>query len=236
MAASAGAGGLAGSKAAKRVKKACASIAATCSTGELSVSMAVGRGAAFSATRLPPPQRRQPVLVLQPVHRREVLLAIGLRTADQPDHRRGRTDLLHALGQRAAPVRPGDDEIAAAGAGRALAGRREHIGPRIHQRHQVVAPLRIGHRQDDRLPGQVEPGRRIQRVGVGADHVGEAGVREGALVAEGIDRRAQRHQLARHVHQHHRIGEGEDLGRQGLHGLVGRRLLGDYRAGPVIRR
>ncbi|MCY1550877.1 hypothetical protein D9M68_871630 [compost metagenome] len=55
MALSAGAGGLAGSSAAKRVKKACASIAATCSTGELCVSTAAARGAGRSGTRRPPP-------------------------------------------------------------------------------------------------------------------------------------------------------------------------------------
>jgi hypothetical protein len=46
------------------------------------------------------------------------------------------------------------------------------------QRHRVVAPADVGQREDDRLLRQIQPRRRVQRVYVRADDVGEPCRRE----------------------------------------------------------
>ena len=118
----------------------------------------------------PARDRRDLVAGLDLVHGVVVGRPVGLGAADDPDIRRGRVDANHARRQRAAPARRHHGIVAGLGSGGAPARRGEHVGPHVEHRQQVVAPLRIGNRDDHRLLGQVEPGAGIQRVEVRPDH------------------------------------------------------------------
>ena len=160
----------------------------------------------------PARQRRDLVAGLDRVHRVVVGGPVGLGAADDPDIRRGRVDANHARRQRAVPARRHHGVIGGLGAGGAPARRGEHVGPHVEHRQQVVAPMRIGHRDDHRLLGQVEPGAGIQRVEVRPDHDLHVRRRERGKVGEGVHRRVHAlglgdvgQLLARNVHCDERI-------------------------------
>ena len=76
----------------------------------------------------------------------------------------GELDQRHARGNLAPPAWTGDEEVASSGAGGALSGCREDVRPSRQDRHLVVDAVRVGHREDERFLGQVEPGVREQHV------------------------------------------------------------------------
>ena len=115
-------------------------------------------------------QRRDLVAGLDLVDRVVVGRSVGLGAADDPDIGRRRVDANDARRQRAGPARRRHGEIAGLGSGRAPAGRGEHVGPHVEHRQQVIAPVRIGHRDDHRLLRQIEPGAGIERVEVRPHH------------------------------------------------------------------
>ena len=94
----------------------------------------------------------------------ERLRAVILRRAFDPHQVRRSFDQFHALGRLSAPVWTGNEEVAASGARGARPRRFEDVRPPRQDRHLVVDTARIGHREDERLLGQVKPG-------VGEQHV-----------------------------------------------------------------
>ena len=159
-------------------------------------------------------ERDERVLPLQRVHFGEIfrrLLREG--PADEPHHVRRRADERRAGHvQRSLPVRAGDDVALLVRAGGALARREEHVGPGAEHRHEEVPSVLVGKREHVRLLAQVEPGIRVQRVGVRrgdvvvrririCGHVGELAHRR-ALVAGDGDVRRDAPSL---IHRHERI-------------------------------
>ena len=155
--------------------------------------------------------------------------------AQQPDEAGGRLVLGHALGEFAAPARAGDGEGLRLGAGGALAGHLEHVGPAVQHGQQEVAALHVGNADDPGLLAHVEPGGGVQRVGIRRGDVAELCVRVGARAHELAHRPAVAlglldvgHDAARHLHRHQRvavhIGFGRDQGGLGLLGQVLGRL------------
>jgi hypothetical protein len=108
------------------------------------------------------------------------------------------------------------------------------------QRHQVVAAPGVGHRQHHRLGTQVDPGRRVQRVDIGAHHVLERRVGEAAHVHELVHWRGEVRRLgdagdlrARDVHDHQRQAIDHRL-YAGLQRVLRLRLLGCGRSLGLI--
>jgi hypothetical protein len=143
--------------------------------------------------------------------------------------RRRSIDALQTLRQLTLPVGSDHDKIAGARAGGALAHAGERIHPHVEQLQQIVAALRVRHRNDDGLVGQIEPARGIKRVEIGVRGAAHRGGRKRARVRERIHRPAAEHLvrldigevLARHIHQHKRIEIDIGLLRD-ARGLLGR--------------
>lgn len=105
--------------------------------------------------------------------------AVGLPAADDPDIGRGRLDAFNTIRQPALPSLRYHREVPGARAAGAFAGHGQGVGPPVHHRQQVLAPLRIRPGSDDRLLGQVELCERVERVEVWARHLAEGPERTG---------------------------------------------------------
>ena len=179
-------------------------------------------------------QRHEVVLVHDRVARLVVFRRAGaVGAAEDPDHVRRRLQFLHALGQLALPARPGD------GVGLGLvprcprAGHLEHIGPAVEHRHQEVAVAHVRQAQDVRLLREVEPGGRVERVGVRGGDVAELGVGvrpacagtdpSGRGCPSGFGRVG--HHAPGVFHRHERVAVDVGIGRD-LNGFVTRWNLG----------
>ncbi len=154
---------------------------------------------------------------------------------------------LNSCANRSPQIRPPsrrrDEEVAGPGAGRPPAGRGEHVAPHVQHRHQVVAPVRIRHAEHHRFLGEVQPGRRIERVEVRPHHHPKVGARIFPEAMERVRRPPPRQHvgpdigrlLAGQIHREQRVeidiglgGDGRDvIGRRaGLGRCRGRRPQG----------
>ena len=107
---------------------------------------------------------------------------------------------------------PGDGVLLRSGAGRPFARDLKDVGPRVEHRHQVVAVLHLRDGEDVRLLREIEPGDRVQRVGVGRGHVLELRGRISSHVRELAHRgvvpvglRDVGHDPAGHLHRDERV-------------------------------
>ena len=117
-------------------------------------------------------ERDQLELVLERVHGRVVFRRAGAVDAAKDPYDAGRRlVLLDTGGKRARPSRAGDRVGLRAGAGGALAGDLEHVGPAVEHGHQEVAFLHVGDAQHPRFLADIEKGSRVERIGVGRRHV-----------------------------------------------------------------
>jgi hypothetical protein len=109
-------------------------------------------------------QWRELVPRLDGLHGRERTRPVVLGGTLDPHQIRRRADQRHARGNRPLPAWTGDEDVASFGASGALSGCREDVRPRRQDGHLVVDAVRVGHREDERFFGQVEPGVREQHV------------------------------------------------------------------------
>ena len=114
--------------------------------------------------------------------------AVGLGAPDNPHIRRGRVDHRQALRQRTVVVRRCHDEVLGLGAGGALAGVGEHVGPHVEHRQHVVPVAGVGGVHDDRTGGEVQPRRGVQGVEVGSHDRPELRIRKRTHVVELVRR------------------------------------------------
>jgi len=106
---------------------------------------------------------------LDSVDCRTVRRSVGLHAPQDPNHIRRRLNFLHSR-EDFPSSRPGDREASCFRSGRPRARRCEYIRPGVEHR-QIIAAARIGNRQDQWLGRQIEKGRRVEGIDVGANNV-----------------------------------------------------------------
>ena len=194
-------------------------------------------------------EERNRKLVLQRMDLRQIVGPVGQDAEQGPDHVTRSADESGAMGRGAVPGR-GHEQDARRRVRRPRSQHGEIVAEHIHQGEAVVAVGGRRQANQDRSPGEVDPGARFQHVRVGVGDAPGRRRRQPASMLQGVEphRRAvlraaespqpqPRHLIGRETVQ---IGEpgpvhqvGRDLGRRSVR-LEHRRLI--HGAPPAPRR
>jgi hypothetical protein len=118
---------------------------------------------------------------------RVVRCAVRFRAAQEPDNIRTGIVADNVFREFAGPVGTCDGEPLFPGSRCSLAGIRKRLGPCIHELEQVESAAGIRNADEDRLLREVQPGRGVERIGIGTDDPARIGPRELRNVREAID-------------------------------------------------